>query len=211
MCGVTLEKTTDERDIGVTVSQNLKAQQCPKATQTASTVLGQIMRAFHYRDGQVFINLYKQYVRPDLEFSVAAWAPWTQENCEILERVQKRAVKVVSGLKGQSYEERLRELELASLSDRRGEIDMVQTYKLLNESDSEIELRRADTRRATQAAAGRDNLLKERAGHEFRNRFFTVRVIDEWNNLPDSVKEASKAAVFKRQYRRHREGTVALT
>ena len=44
MCGVTLEKTTDERDIGVTVSQNLKAQQCPKATQTASTVLGQIMR-----------------------------------------------------------------------------------------------------------------------------------------------------------------------
>ena len=29
MCGVTLEKTTDERDIGVTVSQNLKAQQCP--------------------------------------------------------------------------------------------------------------------------------------------------------------------------------------
>ena len=150
-------------------------------------------------------------MRPHLEFSVAAWAPWTQENCEILERVQKRAVKVVSGLKGQSYEERLRELELASLSDRRGEIDMVQTYKLLNESDSEIELRRADTRRATQAAAGRDNLLKERAGHEFRNRFFTVRVIYEWNNLPDSVKEASKAAVFKRQYRRHREGTVALT
>ena len=72
---------------------------------------------------------------------MAAWAPWTQENCEILERVQKRAVKVVSGLKGQSYEERLRELELASLSDRRGEIDMVQTYKLLNESDSEIEFR----------------------------------------------------------------------
>ena len=63
MCGVTLEKTTDERDIGVTVSPNLKpAQQCRKAAQTASmcTVLGQIMRAFHNRDGHVFINLYKQ-------------------------------------------------------------------------------------------------------------------------------------------------------
>ena len=63
MCGVTLEKTTDERDIGVTVSPNLKpAQQCRKAAQTASmcTVLGQIMRAFHNRDGPVFINLYKQ-------------------------------------------------------------------------------------------------------------------------------------------------------
>ena len=78
MCGVTLEKTSDKRDIGVTVSSNLKpAQQCRKAAQTASTVLSQIMRAFHYRDGHVFLNLYKQYVRPHLEFSVAAWAPWT--------------------------------------------------------------------------------------------------------------------------------------
>ena len=117
----------------------------------------------------------------------------------------------MSGLKGQSYEDRLRELRLPSLSDRRREIDMVQTFKLINESDSEIEFRRADTRRTTRAAAGRDNLLKERAKHEFRNRFFTVRVIDEWNSLPDSVKEAGTAAVFKRQYRRHREGTVAHT
>ena len=60
------------------------------------------MRAFHYRDGHVFLNLYKQYVRPHLEFSVAAWAPWTQEDCEILERVPKRAMKAVFSLKGQS-------------------------------------------------------------------------------------------------------------
>ena len=68
MGGVTLENTTNERDIGVTVSDNLKpGQQCRKAAKTASTVLGQIMRAFHYRDGHVFLNLYKQYVRPHLE------------------------------------------------------------------------------------------------------------------------------------------------
>ena len=172
MGGVTLENTTNERDIGVTVSDNLKpGQQCRKAAQTASTVLSQIMRAFHYRDGHVLLNLYKQYVRPHLEFSVAAWAPWTQEDCETLERVQKRAVKAMSGLKGVTYEERLRELKLPGLRDRRREIDMVQTYKLLNESDSDIEIRRADTRRTTRLAAGKDNLLKERADHEFRNRF----------------------------------------
>ena len=44
-------------------------------------VLGQITRTFHYRDAKVFLNLYKQYVRPHLELSVAAWAPWTQEQC----------------------------------------------------------------------------------------------------------------------------------
>ena len=86
--GVQLEQTTNERDIGVTVSDSLKpGQQCRKAAQTVSTVLGQIMRAFHYRDGHIFINLYIRHVRPHLEFSVAAWAPWTQEDCETLERV----------------------------------------------------------------------------------------------------------------------------
>ena len=86
---------------------------------------------------------------------------------------------------------------------------MVLTYKLINESDSDLKLLRADTRRATRATAGRDNLLSERCGHEYRNRFFTVRVTKEWNNLPDPVKEAGSAAEFKRLYRRHREGTVA--
>ena len=61
---------------------------------------------------KVFMNLYKQYVRPHLEFSVAAWAPWTQEDIETLEKVQKRAVKAVSGLKGHSYEEGLVELKV---------------------------------------------------------------------------------------------------
>ena len=80
------------------------------------------------------------------------------------------------------------ELRLPSLRDRRREIDMVQTYKMVNERDSELVLKRADTRRATKAAAGRDNLLRERASHEYKNRFFTVRVTEEWNNLPDSIR-----------------------
>ena len=79
-------------------------------------------------------------------------------------------MKAVSGLKGKTYEQRLAELKLPSLSDRRREIDMVQTYKLVNESDSELELMRADTRRATRATAGRDNLIKEMSGHEYRNQ-----------------------------------------
>ena len=131
MCGVQLERKTEKRDVGVTVSDNLTSgQQCRKAVQTASTVLNQIMRAFHYRDRHVYLNLYKKYVRSHLEFSVAAWAPWTHEDCETLERVQRRAVKALSGLKGQTYEQRLEELGLPSLKDRRKEIDMVLTYKL---------------------------------------------------------------------------------
>ena len=77
----------EEKEIRVTVSCNLKpGQQYKKAAQTASMVLDQITRAFHYKDRKVFLNLYKQYVRPHLEFSVTAWAPWTQEDMETLKK-----------------------------------------------------------------------------------------------------------------------------
>jgi hypothetical protein len=47
----TLESTAEERDIGVMISENLKpAAQCAKATKTTQAVLGQLTRAFHYRD-----------------------------------------------------------------------------------------------------------------------------------------------------------------
>ena len=51
MCGHVLDSTEEERDIGVTVSSDMKpSAQCAKAARTAQAVLGQISRAFHYRD-----------------------------------------------------------------------------------------------------------------------------------------------------------------
>ena len=51
--------------------------------------------------------------------------------------------------------------------------------------------------------------MKKRSHREFRKNFFTVRITDEWNSLPDSVKEARNVTCFKRLYRRHTAGTVA--
>jgi hypothetical protein len=89
MRGKELEATCEEKDIGVAVTSNLKpSAQCAKAAKTAQTVLGQLSRAFHYRDRHVFARLYKQYVRPHLEFSTSAWSPWTAQDIECLEKVQ---------------------------------------------------------------------------------------------------------------------------
>ena len=114
MNGVRLEASEKERDVGVTISSNLKpAQQCQKAAQTASAVpvLSQITRSFHYRDRHVFLSLYQQYERPHLEFAVAAWSPWTQADIQCLESVQQRAIRAISGLKANTYEEKLKELK----------------------------------------------------------------------------------------------------
>jgi hypothetical protein len=99
MNGVKLDTTEMERDVGVVVCSDLKqAEQCKKAARTAAAVLGQIHRAFHYRDHHTYMNLYKHYVRPHLEFAAPAWSPWNRGDIACLEKVQERAVKAVSGL-----------------------------------------------------------------------------------------------------------------
>ena len=73
MQGQALETTEEERDVRVLMASNLKpAAQCAKAAQTASMVLGQISRAFHFRDRHIYVRLYKQYVLLHLEFAGAA-------------------------------------------------------------------------------------------------------------------------------------------
>jgi len=69
MNGHVLEKVVEEKDVGIIITEKLKpAAQCAAAARTAQVVLGQISRAFHYRDRHIFVRLYKQYVRPHLEF-----------------------------------------------------------------------------------------------------------------------------------------------
>ena len=74
--------------------------------------------------------------------------------------------------------------------------------------DCELGFERADYRRPTRNGAGRDKLLAKRATHEYQKNFFSLRVINDWNELPDMVKEARNVSAFKRFYRRHRDAIV---
>ncbi len=97
------------------MSKNLKpSAQCAKAARTAQTVLSQLTRAFHYRDGNIYVRLYMQYVRPHLEYAAAAWSPWLEADKAVLEKIQRRAISMVSGLKGKEYVERLQELGITT-------------------------------------------------------------------------------------------------
>ena len=56
--------TDKERDIGVNISNNLKpSNHCADAARRANAILTQISKAFLYRDKNIFLQLYKQFVR----------------------------------------------------------------------------------------------------------------------------------------------------
>ena len=213
MNGQQLGVTEEESDVGVVTTSNLKpAAQCRKAARTAAAVLGQICRAFHYRDRHVFIQLYKQYVRPHLEFACAAWSPWQEGDKACLERVQQRAVAMVSGLAGREYEERLKELDMETLEERRHQMDMAQVYKILTGRDK-VEVNRLLTManshgRNTRAAADARCLRQNPGRLEIRRNFFTQRVVAPWNDVPSEIKPVSSVQAFTSNYRHLRRERV---
>ena len=137
MEGRGLEEVEVEKDVGVLVADNLKpSQQCSAAAGRANGVLGQISRAVKYRDRKTFIQLYKVYVRPHLEYCIQARSPYLNADKEKLEKVQRRAVNMVAGLKGKTYQDKLKEVGLTTLEERRDRGDMIQTFRIIQGLDN---------------------------------------------------------------------------
>ena len=55
------------------------------------------------------IHLYKAIVRPHLEYCIHAWRSYRKTDIDTLERIQRRATKIIPELRDLSYEERLKE------------------------------------------------------------------------------------------------------
>jgi hypothetical protein len=129
----------------------------------------------------------------------------------VLEKAQKRAVAMVSGLRTGHYEERLKELGMITLEERRHQADMLHMSK----TASGGQLDEAGWFRPPTAAALRTRQyadpLNVRPNHgrlEIRRNFFSVRAGDHWNQVPPGIKRARTAAGFKRAYAKRREAMI---
>ena len=68
MQNTVLQKTSKEKDLGVTISADWKvSEQCGIAARKGNQLLGMIKRNITYREKNLIIPLYKSIVRPHLE------------------------------------------------------------------------------------------------------------------------------------------------
>ena len=144
-----------------------------------------------------FKPLYTVYVRPHLEYCTQAVGPYTVEDLSALEKVQRRATRQVSGLKCLPYQERLKILQLTSLKDRFRRGDMIETFKIMT-GKLNVDHTHWFERNTDQRTRGHKLKLKvRRSKNQARSKFFSNRVVEMWNSLPEEVVTAESLNQFK--------------
>ncbi|GAB0204703.1 hypothetical protein GRJ2_002935900 [Grus japonensis] len=99
-----LESTSMEWELGVLVDNKLNmSEQCAAAAKKANRMLGCINKGITSRDKGVIIPLYSALVRPHLEQCVQFWSPLQKKDVERLERVQRKATRMIKGLGSLPY------------------------------------------------------------------------------------------------------------
>ena len=78
-------------------------------------MLGIIKRNFIHFSSNTFIQSYKSIVRPHVDYANSVWHPYKVGDIEDIEKVQKRATKLVISLKKLLYKDRLEHLHLVTL------------------------------------------------------------------------------------------------
>ena len=182
--------------MGVIIDNKLSFRQhIHQSTTKANKVVGIIRRSFDHLTEKTFVQLYKALVRPTLEYGHTVWQPHLKTLCQELEDVQRRATSLLSTLKNKPYSERLRALKLPSLEHRRKRGDMIDVFKYVHGM-----YRSQNPKFLLSETKTRTNSLKILKAHhktKIRGNYFTERVVNTWNSLPEEVVTAPNLNTFK--------------
>ena len=195
--GNPLSAVTEERDLGVIVDHRLSFSTHAKSvSSSAFQSLGLIKRTISSRHPKVFMKLYKALVCPHLEIGMSLASPYFKKDREILEKVQRRATKMVDGLKQVPYKERLRHLKLPTLTYQRKRGDMILTHKVISKNTLPGLLAPPE-RLVTRGHSMK--IFKKHSSIRERSHFFSQQITNLWNQLSEDTVSSDLTIAFKQR------------
>ena len=87
------------------------------------------------KEGFHILSYNNIYVRPHLEYFAQAWTPYYKKDLVCLEKVHRRAMKLVRSVKNLPYHKRLKQLNLYSVEYRRLRGILIKAYKIVTNKE----------------------------------------------------------------------------
>ena len=113
---------------------------------------------------------------------------------------------MVEGLASMTYGERLRELGMCSLQQRRASGDMIAVFNYVKGNHVEEGANLFTAALETRTRSNGFKLWERRFHLNSRKPFLTVRAVRRWNKLPPRVVESPSLEVFRRRLDEHLSG-----
>lgn len=196
--GKALVEVEVEKDLGVVMTHDFKVGlQCSTVAKKCFQILGMINRTFTCKSKIILIPLFKSLIRPHLDYCVQVWRPHLQKDIDVLERVQRRATRMICECKDREYIDRLKVCNLTTLETRRIRADLIEVYKIINKLEGINERDFFGRNKSRDTRGNSIKLFKKGFRLDIAKYNFGNRVVNEWNELPDCVILASSLNVFK--------------
>ena len=195
------------KDLGVIISSDLKwSSHVNYIHKSASATSYQIFKAFKTTNIWTLLKLFTTYVRPKLEFNTSVWSPYLSKDIEKIEKIQATYTRKAfqrCNIKFSSYENRLYQLSIKSLQDRRIIFDLVLTYKIIHGlTDMDFndfftfKSNPYSLRGNTIKIAAKLKINTKNPNLQIKHCFF-LRATKYWNLLPDTIAQTSTLNIFK--------------
>ena len=196
--GNVIQETEQEKDLGLTIDKDMKFHsQCTMAIKKANRMLGVIKKSFDFLTEANVSMLYKAMIRPILEYANAVWGPTYKTDQTKIERIQRRATRLICSVRHLSYEERLKKISLPSLAYRRKRGNMITVYKMMTGRTIGKHLF-SMLEQGDRTRGHKYKLKKNFAKKDVRRHRFSQIIVNNWNSLPESVVNAESVAIFKK-------------
>ena len=195
-----LEEVDQFKYLGVILNHNLSWSPHISAICTkAKKILGLLYRRFYnHSSNECIKQLYLSLVRPHLDYAAQVWDPHLQKDVQLLENVQKFALKLASHNWSMSYHDLLSLCDLPALSTRRLHLKLSQVYKIIYNlcyfPDHILEERQAHCERLRRSLT----LFQPFAHSNAFLNSFVPSSIHAWNNLTEQQVTCTSLNSFKR-------------